>query len=162
MRDPTRGVLINPTWDQLLERDPLIAFSWYLCGRKNVLLTVADEIRECLDQAFSGPVIDGEKLGHAKALLWLWTLGAYEVVRTICQAKDCFSKRAFDEMSQFKKTLSTMRMPAAEMEKPRKHIPVTSNRSPADWDIQSRDLFVGDPESQLGSKLNKSVEQGIG
>jgi hypothetical protein len=96
MRDRVRDVLINPTWEQVVERDPLIAFSFYLSGRKNVLLAIADEIIENLDQAFYGPLVNGGKLERAESLFWLWTLGAYEIVRTMCQAQSCFSERGLD------------------------------------------------------------------
>ncbi len=43
---PISGVLINPTWEQIVERDPLIAFSRYLSGRKNVLLAIAAEAKD--------------------------------------------------------------------------------------------------------------------
>jgi hypothetical protein len=145
---PITEVLINPTWEQMVQRDPLIAFSWYLSGRKNVLLAIADEIIENLDRAFSGTVVAGGRVERAESLMWLWTLGAYEVVRTMCQAKNCFSERASIELTQLKKTLSMVRMPAAKMEKPGKKAPVTSNRSPAGWDVASRDLLVSDPESK--------------
>ncbi len=45
-----REVLINPTWEEMVEREPLLAFSFYLLGRVNVLLGIADEIVEHLDQ----------------------------------------------------------------------------------------------------------------
>jgi hypothetical protein len=141
------NVLINPTWEQMVEREPLIAFSWYLSGRKNVLLNVAEEIIENLDRAFSGSVVDGGRLDRAESLLWLWTLGAYEIVRTMCQARSCFSVRALDNLARLKRTLTAIRMPAAKMEKPRQNAPVTSNRSPAGLNIPNRDLLVGDPES---------------
>jgi hypothetical protein len=106
---PSSGVLLNPTGDQMVERDPLIAFSWYLSGRKNVLLAIAAEIVENLDQACSGPVVDGGRFERAESLMWLWTLGAYEVVRAMCQAKSCFLKKAWDELDRFKKSLSVGR-----------------------------------------------------
>src|SRR5689334_3335788 len=77
--------------------------------------------------------------------MWLWTLGAYEVVRTICQAERCFSARAIAEFRRIKRTLSVVRMPAAKMEKAGRREPVTSNRSPSGWDISNRDLLVNDP-----------------
>jgi hypothetical protein len=137
-RTPAEGVLINPSWEQMVERDPLIAFSWYLSSRKNVLLGIAAEIVENLDV---------ERFDRAESLMWLWTLGAYEVVRTMCQAKTCFSKRAWEELAQLKKSLTAVRMPAAKMEKPGKKLPVTSNRSAAGWDFPNRDLLVNDPET---------------
>ena len=147
MRDRKKETLVNPTWEQIVERDPIIAFSLYLSGRISVLLSIADEIIDHLDESFSGLIIDGDRVARAESLMWLWTLGAYEVVRTMCQAKDCFSERAVGEFSKLKKTLSTVRMPASKMEKPGKKVPVTSNRSPSGWDVANRDLLVGDPES---------------
>jgi hypothetical protein len=143
-------VLINPTWEQVIERDPMVLFSWYLSGRKNVLLMIANEIIENLDEAFANNVVHGGKLDRAESLFWLWTLGAYEVVRTMCQAKSCFSERAFGELARLKTTLSVIRMPAAKMEKPGERLPVTSNRSPAQWDMRNRDLLVGDPTCEPG------------
>ena len=62
--------------------------------------------------------VDGRRVERVESLMWLWILGAYEVVRTMCQAKTCFSSQALDELSRLKKLLSVVRMPAAKMEKP--------------------------------------------
>src|SRR6266702_1313658 len=99
-------VLINPTWEQMVQREPLMAFSFYLSGRKNLLLAIADEIIENLERAFAGTMVDGDRVERAENLMWLWTLGAYEVVRTMCQAKACFSERVLGDLSQLKKILS--------------------------------------------------------
>ena len=147
MRDRFKSVLVNPTWEQIVERDPLIAFSHYLSGRVHVLLAIADEITENLDGGFFGQVVDGRQVERAESLMWLWMLGAYEVVRTMCQAKACFTQQTLDELNKLKKLLSVVRMPAAKMEKPGVKIPVTSNRSPSGWDVSRRDLLVNDPES---------------
>jgi hypothetical protein len=69
------------------------------------------------------------------------------VVRTMCQARGCFSERAAGDLARLKKILSAVRMPAAKMEKPGKKIPVTSNRSAAGVDLANRDLLVNDPEA---------------
>ena len=53
--------------------------------RVHVLLAIADEITEYFDTDFSGPVIDGGRVERAESLMWLWMLGAYEVVRTMCK-----------------------------------------------------------------------------
>lgn len=39
-----RETLFNPTWEEMVEREPLLAFSFYLSGRVNVLLDLGDEI----------------------------------------------------------------------------------------------------------------------
>ena len=61
MPDRIKDVLINPTWEQSVKREPLIAFSYYLSGRTNVLLMLADEIRDNLDRAFSETVVNGNR-----------------------------------------------------------------------------------------------------
>jgi hypothetical protein len=144
--DRFQHILTNPTWAQTVEREPLIAFSHYLSGRVNVLCSFADEIVENLDEGFSGECVDGGRVERAESLMWFWLLGAYEVVRTMDQAKGCFSETLVQELSSLKKTLATIRMPAAKMEKPGKKVAVTSNRSPAGWDVEKRDLLVNDPE----------------
>lgn len=147
LSDRFKEPLINPTWEQIVERDPLVAFSFYLAGRVHVLVAFADEVIQHLDAGFSGEHVDGTQVARAESLMWLWTLGAYEVVRTMCQAKVCFSSRAFDELHRLKRTLSVVRMPAAKMEKAGRDEPVTSNRSPAGVDVPNRDLLVNDPEA---------------
>jgi len=147
MRARVKGVLENPTWEQVVEREPLIAFSFYLNGRIQTLLAIADEIIDDLDEGISETFVDGSRLERADTMMWLWTLGAYEVVRTMCQAKSCFSDRAYNNLALLKKSLSTIRVPAAKMEKPGKIIPVNSNRSPSGLDVLNRDLLLGDPES---------------
>jgi len=62
------------------------------------------------------------------------------------QANECFSERLVQDLSGLKKTLATIRMPAAKMEKPGKRAAVTSDRSPAGWDVGNRDLLVKDPD----------------
>jgi hypothetical protein len=148
MQDRFAAVLVNPTWEQIVERDPLIVFSNYLCGRVHVLLAVGDEIIENLDHGFLGKSVKGGRVERADSLMWLWILGAYEVVRTMCQAKTCFSERAMSQLTQLKSTLAAVRMPAAKMEKAGEKIPVTSSRSPSGWDVANRDLLVSDPDSK--------------
>lgn len=148
MREHFKEPLINPTWEQVVEREPLMAFSHYLSGRVNVLLALEDEILGHLDQAFSAACVDGGRVERAESLMWLWMLGAYEIVRTMCQAKSCFSDRALNELARLKKTLSVVRMPAAKMERVGKKEPVPSNRSPAGWDVANRDLLVNDPTDE--------------
>ena len=76
--------------DAILERvmstqDPLAAFSFYLSGRHRVLLTIADEIVSNLDMCDRSD--ESPPRARASDLMWLRTLGAYEVTRTLCQAR---------------------------------------------------------------------------
>jgi hypothetical protein len=147
--DRFQQILVNLTWAQTVEREPLLAFSHFLSGRVNILCSYADEIIENLDKGFASQCVDGGRVERAESLMWLWLLGAYEVVRTMHQAKMCFSERVVQELGGLKKVLARVRMPAAKMEKPGKRAAVTSNRSPAGWDVEKRDLLVNDPEENL-------------
>jgi hypothetical protein len=147
LRDRFKHIMLNPTWEETVEREPLIAFSHYLCGRVSVLVSVADEIVDNLDEGFGVNFVDGGKVTRAETLMWLWVLGAYEVVRTMCQAKNCFSQTTVDQLQQLKKRLSIVRMPAAKMEKAGARVPVSSDRSPSGWDAAHKDLLVNDPDS---------------
>ncbi len=133
-------------WEQFLREYPLARFSYYLNGRVWVLSEVQKEILEILENS----VIDGalilERMSRAEMLFWLWTLGAYEVIRTMHQAKVCFAERVQNELFKLKKTLAVVRMPSAKMEKMGKNIPITSNRSASGFDFETKDLVVGDPE----------------
>jgi hypothetical protein len=151
--------LINPTEEQIVERDPLSAFSNYLSGRVNVLCAFADEIIENLDKGFSAARIHGEWVTRAESLMWLWLLGAYEVVRTMYQAKQCFSERLAQDLQNLKKQLAAARMPAAKMEKPGKNQPVTSNRSACGWDVSNRDLLVNDPEENTKISARRLLDE---
>lgn len=144
--------LVNPTEEEILTREPLMAFSFYLSGRNNLLLSLSDEIIENLDKGFSMNTIQGGLIGHASTLMWLWTLGAYEVVRTMCQAKECFSENFYKKISELKNDLAKARMPSSKMEKKGKKIPVNSNRSPDGWDVSNKDLLIGDPDDPISCR----------
>ncbi len=151
--------LLNPTEEQMVERYPLIAFSFYLFGRVNVLYAFGDEIIDNLDKGFSVECINSEWVVRAESLMWLWLLGAYEVVRTMCQAEQCFSKRFAHDLRDLKKLLAAVRMPAAKMEKSGEKRPVTSNRSACGWDAVNRDLLVNDPEESKNISARQILEK---
>jgi len=145
-------VLINPTQQETTEREPLLIFSFYLSGRNNTLLVLSDEIIELLDNGFNNQINKDGSIERASTLLWLWTLGAYEVIRTICQAKKCFSPSFIIKADKLKKELAAVRMPSAKMEKQGKREPVNSNRSPDGWDYDNKDLLIGDPDMAISSR----------
>lgn len=145
--------LINPTRKECLDREPLLGFSFYLSDRNNAVLSLADEIILNLDKGFSKSPLTTEPIGRASASMWFWVLGAYEIVRTISQAKDCFSESFVISVNELKKSLATVRMPCAKMEQKNKKKPVNSNRSPDGWDFENKDLLVGDPENPISAKL---------
>jgi hypothetical protein len=140
-------VLVNPSWEDQVAREPLLAFSFVLSTRHNQLTTIADEILDNLDKGISKERIDTTYITKAGILIWLWTLGAYEIVRTMCQAKSCLDSECLYRLQPLKKRLAKVRMPDSKMEKQGKAIPVNSNRSPWCELIETQDLLIGDPDT---------------
>lgn len=138
---------------------PLTTFSFYLSGRNQVLLALAEEIVNNLDACVSsaGAFPSGPRT-RASDLMWLWTLGAYEVIRTMCQAKECFSARFYRAIADLKVELERVRIPNTKMERLKydrkdRTIPVSSNREPDAWDDSRKDLLVGDPAAAVSARM---------
>lgn len=130
------------------EPEPLAAFSFYLAGRNRVVLALAQDVDAALDR--------GERTA-ASDRMWLWTLGAYEVVRTMCQAQRCFAARFYADLSALKVELEHVRVPNTKMERIKydrraASIPIRSDRDPDEWDEAARDLLVGDPARPASSR----------
>ncbi len=127
---------------------PLAKYSFYALGRVQVLMSIREEIIMELDLAYQDPKsLLVEHVSRAESLSWLWVLGAYEVVRTMSQAKQCFSERAQIGLGGIKRELSKVRMPSAKMEQQGRYVAVPSRRSPAALVVKERDLLIGDPGS---------------
>ena len=93
-------------------RHLLATFSSFLSGRNQVLLSIADEVLHKLDSC--GPGDEALPFGpraRAPDLMWLWTLGAHEVTRTMCQAQGCFSANFLAAASDLKTDLERVRVP---------------------------------------------------
>lgn len=131
----------NATIEKMLDEHPLIAFSFYTEVQAKVVLALGGDALGCLEAAMLSPPgetdglrLDGQTVNKAYGMFWLWVLGAYEIVRTMCQAKNCFSARTADELSDLKRNLGLLRMPFAKQELPGKNKPV--NAEPSIYDIQ--------------------------
>jgi hypothetical protein len=94
------------TFDEMADAEPLVRFSFYLAGRVQVLLGMQSEILDHLNNLSVDGPIDFDRVATAERLSWLWILGAYEVVRTMCQAKHvCLSDAAARSIQKLKRTL---------------------------------------------------------
>lgn len=127
---------------------PLTAFSPYLASRHRVLLTIAAEIHDHLDAA-TRP--------RASDLMWLWTLGAYELIRTICQAHACFAPRFHRAAADLRIDLERVRLATSKLEYVKydrrdRSVPIPSDREPDLWDAPRKDLLVGDPANPASAR----------
>ena len=99
------------------ERSPLALFSAYTYVQAQILEAQRNRVLDELDQAFpGGSDVYSPSLNSAYGNFWLWTLGAYEVARTMAQHHSCFSKPYADKLTQAKRRLAVYRVPFAKQE----------------------------------------------
>lgn len=89
--------------------------------------------------------------------MWLWTLGAYEIVRTMCQAPRCFEPALLKTLYSLKADLERVRVPNTKMERVKydrkaPSVAVPSDRAADMWDEAERDLLVSDPSDFFSSR----------
>ncbi len=94
--------------------------------------------------------LDAGRRERASDLMWLWVLGAYEVLRTMCQAYECFAAEYLQRLSTTKVEFERVRVANTKMERVNydrrtRSIPICSDREADVWDPDSRDLMLGDP-----------------
>ncbi|RUV48171.1 hypothetical protein EOA85_33570 [Mesorhizobium sp. M5C.F.Ca.IN.020.29.1.1] len=75
-------------FEEMYRRNPLKAFSIYTVTQLQSLRRMAFEIKAARDQKDPGPDIM-----KAYDFFWFWTLGAYAIIRTMTQHKQCFSSK---------------------------------------------------------------------
>ena len=83
------------------------------------MLEIADEILANLDAGIQDSRVNMGPVGRAESLMWVWILGAYEIIRTMQQAQFCFAARVHLPLKELKSKLATVRMPAAKIKKAR-------------------------------------------
>lgn len=144
--------LINPTEKEKIDREPLLNYSFFLSSKNILLLDMIDTLIANLDSGFSSKPINSDLIGEASVFTWFWVLGAYEIVRTMAQTKDCFSEAIHNKLFALKQELAKARIPNSKMEKRGQKIPVNSNRCFDGWDFENRDLLIGDPDCPLSAR----------
>jgi hypothetical protein len=125
----------------------LDGFSRWLSGRHAVVLGLGEEIAALMDAGAARPASDR---------MWLWTLAAYEVARTIAEAVGCFAEGFHRRVVALKADLERVRVPAAKLERVRydRREPAVAvkDRDADGWDEARRDLRVGDPEDSVSAR----------
>ncbi len=104
--------------DKMLSENPLVAFSVYTHSQVQTIRGLRGEITDVLDKSMTAGTLDAEGFQRVYALFWLWVLGAYEVTRTMVQAKSCFPEPLVEKIILFRKRISLLRMPFAKQEYP--------------------------------------------
>lgn len=122
------------------ENAPLMQFSPYTHGQICVVTEVGQEIITLLDECFLEEGIDSVKFLKAYDRFWLWVIASYEVSRTMCQKKKCFSARFSEQICLFKNEVSALRMPFAKQEFKGRNEPIFGEASVRGLDAAERDM----------------------
>ena len=104
----------NKLIQEMLKNHPLLNFSIYTHSQIKILTDFGNDILNTLNK-FSQK-IDGAEFEKAYGLIWLWILGAYEVLRTMKEAKDCFSEKIISDLLMLESKLSRIRVPFAKQQ----------------------------------------------
>jgi hypothetical protein len=102
----------NP--EDMINRDPLLKFSLYTAVQKSALSNIGQEIVAHLDNSNLPDGHVSPAILRAYELFWLWTLGAYEVIRVMDEHTGCFAPSVAKQIKALKKRLATIRMPFAK------------------------------------------------
>lgn len=115
---------------------PLTKFSVYSQVQVECLQKLSRESQILLDE--DGGL--GANFQKIYGNFWLWVIGAYEVSRTICEYKSCFSERLHGDSLKFKKRISEIRMPFAKQQHQGGKYPINAEASVASFDDATKDM----------------------
>lgn len=104
--------------DEMCRKNPLLKFSVYTQVQIQQLTMVSDEIMGILDRNTVGGIV--VHWHRSYGLFWLWVLGAYEVIRTMDEHKQCFSEPLRQKVGGLKEELAKVRIPFAKQQFARK------------------------------------------
>ena len=127
----------NPDFDKYLAERPLLYFSAYTSLQVEMLNRTESDIIGMLENMYK----DANTINNVYSLFWLWTLGAYEVVRTMTQAKSSFSATVHEKLLNYKRKISKIRIPFAKQEYQGKKKPIFNEASISGMDETKGDMF---------------------
>ena len=125
----------NNLHDQILAENPLINFSVYTNSQVELLIKLEGNINKIIPNGK-----DGQILNDIYGSFWLWTLGAYEVVRTMAKAKSCFKPEVHERLICYKRKIAKIRIPFTKQEYQGKNKPIFNEASMSGMDIETGNM----------------------
>ena len=134
------------TFDEFIDRNPLIRFSLYTHLQAETLLNQGKLIEDKLEQLMAPGNDDESLFNDVWGMFWLWVLGSYEMLRTMdqAQARSCFDDKTQKNISELHKVLKQIRVPFAKQEYAggsyRNRKPIKNEMSVSNWDSELNDI----------------------
>jgi hypothetical protein len=123
-----------------LRRNPLYVFSMYTGKQVEIVSELGAKIERLLDEAITASAVDGTLFQQIYGDFWLWVLGAYEIVRTMSQAKVSFTPDTIGRINVYKRKLAALRIPFAKQEFARNGGPIGGEPSVYGIDTARKDF----------------------
>lgn len=95
---------------------PLCLFSLYTHVQFSALQQVRAKLKRIPLRPEGTQVISADDATEYYNLFWLWTLGAYEVVRTMSEHSQCFRSPKDEQIHALKRRLNVIRTPFAKQQ----------------------------------------------
>jgi hypothetical protein len=137
----------NNSFDQILSENPLINYSVYTNSQVKLLIKLEENINKMIPNGK-----DGQILNDIYGSFWLWTLGAYEVVRTMVQAKSCFTPEVHRRLMCYKRKIAKIRIPFTKQEFQGKNKPIFNEASMSGMNIKTGNMFFTIDKVKYSSK----------
>lgn len=118
---PVAGQDVSAATNSALSVAPLLRFSVYTEIQKRAVIKAGHDVLESLDRGRDqNGVLDGAHIEDAYGRFFLWLCAAFEIGRTMRDAKKCFSPRLRDEIIELMIPLEELRVPFAKQQMPAK------------------------------------------
>ena len=109
------------------DESPLLRFSVYTELQAQIILKLGEKIDVLVKASFlKEKNINGKYISQAHGNFWLWILGAFEILRTMADAKSCWSEAKYSEIKKLKIKISKIRGPFAKQTLNEKGLPVVN------------------------------------
>lgn len=106
------------TYEDLIRLNPISRFSIYTHAQASAVIELGASIKEQFDTMIQdGNIVDMSN-GNPYGKVWLWVIGAYEVVRTMSDQKwkGSWSEERYTQIQEYKKRIADLRVPFAKQE----------------------------------------------
>lgn len=126
----------NDIFAQYHKERPLLEFSVYTNTQIELLNKLESEINSMMAQRRDAQVIN-----DIYGSFWLWVLGAYEVVRTMSQARSSFTPEVTQRLKDYKRKIAKIRIPFAKQEYHGRNRPIFNEASMSGMNTETGDMF---------------------
>jgi hypothetical protein len=106
------------TYEEFITQNPIACFSIYTHAQADAVIEMGVSIKEQFDTMIQdGNVVDMSN-GDPYGKVWLWVVGAFEVVRTMSDPKwkASWSEDKYLQILEYKKRIADLRVPFAKQE----------------------------------------------